>query len=69
MLRLLLALAATMLLWGAALAATLAIKTATNRLWSAEVGYLAVAAVVAASWEATHVVLRLTGRQLPYRPE
>ncbi len=56
-------------LWAVAVAAVVFAVDATNSRWPAEVGYLVVAAVIVAVWEATDVLLRKTRLQLPYRPE
>ncbi len=58
-----------LLIWCATAAALVGIRIATNKLWSAEVAYLAVAAILVTAWEATHLLLRRANADLPYRPQ
>jgi hypothetical protein len=57
-----------LLIWCVATAALVGIRAATNKLWSAEVAYLVVAATLVTAWEATHILLRRGNADLPYRP-
>lgn len=68
MLRTLTTILLTILIWGGAALTAVAINARTNVLWSAQGGFLLVAALVLTAWTATHLLLEGARRNPPYHP-